>query len=171
MVVSNSSVQSVQKTAVAFVDDNDLIADGEEAERDMNNMITTYDDLHAASGGNMQEEKSKFFGWMWRWKAGFKEIENKLQEIKVKGKKLHKKNCSESEKTLGVMISPALVWDKQFNMMIEKMKEAVRKLNNTEMVTTTASMCYNVYLIKNVHYGCGILSLSQKQENALKKIY
>ena len=98
IVVSNLSGQSVQKTAVAFVDDNDLIADGEEAERDMNNMITTYDDLHTASGGNMQEEKSKFFGWIWRWKAGFKEIENKLQETKVKGKKLHKKSAVKVKK-------------------------------------------------------------------------
>ena len=73
-------------------------------------------------------------------------------------------------KTLGVMISPALVWDKQFTMMVNKMKEAVRKLNNTEMVTITVSMYYNIYLIKNVYYSCRILSISQKQEEILKKI-
>ena len=68
------------------------------------------------------------------------------------------------------MISPALVWDKQFTMMVNKMKEAVRKLNNTEMVTITVSMYYNIYLIKNVYYSCRILSISQKQEEILKKI-
>jgi len=68
-------------------------------------------------------------------------------------------------------MSPSLTWDKQFNAIVRKIKEAIRKLNNTEMVTITASMYYNVYLIKNVYYGCGIFSISQKQEEILMKIY
>ena len=65
----------------------------------------------------------------------------------------------------------SLVWDKQFCMMVGKLKEAVRKLNNTEMITTTTSMYYNAYLISNVYYGSGIFSISKKQEEILKKIY
>ena len=49
-------------------------------------------------------------------------------------------------------------------MMVEKMKEAVRKLSNTEMITTTASMYHNTYLIKNIYiyiyYSCRILRTS-----------
>ena len=37
------------------------------------------------------------------------------------------------------------------------------------MITTTASMHCNVYLIKNVYYGCGIFSISRRQEELLKK--
>jgi len=59
-------------------------------------------------------------------------------------------------------MSPLLTWDKQFNAMVGKMKEAIRKLNNTEMVMTIASMYCNMYLIKNVYYGCRIFSISQK---------
>ena len=51
---------------MAYVDDNDPIADGELAERDMNTTVKIYDDLHTVSGGYMQEEKSKFFSWKWR---------------------------------------------------------------------------------------------------------
>jgi len=68
-------------------------------------------------------------------------------------------------------MSPSLVWDKQFCMMVGKLKEAVRKLKNTEMITTTASMYYNAYLITNVYYGYGILNITSKQEEILKKIY
>ena len=69
------------------------------------------------------------------------------------------------------MMSPSLVWEKQFDIMVIKLKEAVRKLNNMEMITTLALIYYNVYLITNVYYGCGIFSISKKQEDILMKIY
>ena len=69
------------------------------------------------------------------------------------------------------MMSPSLVWDKQFCMIVGKLKEAVRKLKNTKMITTTALMYYNAYLITNVYYGCRILNITSKQEEILKKIY
>jgi len=65
-IKSNIYDQMVQKVAVAYVDDNDLVTDGEDAKKNMISIIEIYNDLHTASGGNIQEEKSKFFAWRWR---------------------------------------------------------------------------------------------------------
>ena len=48
--------------------------------------------------------------------------------------------------------------------MIEKMKEAIYKLNNTEMIASTAHIYYNVYLIKKVYFGYGVISITPRQE-------
>ena len=50
-------------------------------------------------------------------------------------------------------MGPALIWDVQFAVMANKIKEAVGKLKNTTIALSTASMHYNMCLIKKVHYG------------------
>jgi len=55
--------------------------------------------------------------------------------------------------------------------MIEKMKEAIYKLRNIEIAVPVASLYYNAYLIKKVNFGSGVLSLTEKQEQELKRIY
>ena len=68
-------------------------------------------------------------------------------------------------------MSPALVWDKQFEKMKEKIIEAVFKLKNTKIVVPTAYLYYNMYLIKKVYFGCEIVHLTEQQEQELKRIY
>ena len=70
---------------------------------------------------------------------------------------------------LRVIISLSLVWKKQFYAMIGKLKDAVRKLNNTEIITPTESMHYNSYLIKKAHCSCGTFTILQREEEMLKK--
>ena len=55
--------------------------------------------------------------------------------------------------------------------MVNKMKDAIGSLKNTTMAVSTASMYYNMYLIKKVYYGCGILKLNDSQVKILKTIY
>ena len=60
ILVSNLSRKLVQKAVVAYVNNNDLIINGEEAESDMSKIIKIYDNVHIASGGNIQEEKVNY---------------------------------------------------------------------------------------------------------------
>ena len=85
---SNTLKNMVQKAVVAHADNNYLITEREEAEFNMNTMIKIYDNLQKASRGSAQEEKRKFFSCEWRWKSGYKIIENTLKEILVKNRKL-----------------------------------------------------------------------------------
>ena len=64
---------TMQKVAVAFVDDNDMISDGDEAQGKMNFIVTEYNDLHMATGGYMEEEKSKYYAYQWIIKSGKKQ--------------------------------------------------------------------------------------------------
>ena len=52
------------------------------------------------------------------------------------------------KKTLEVYIRPSLQWTKQFNMMKEKLIEAIGKLKNMTIITSNAYTFYNIYLIK-----------------------
>ena len=51
------------------------------------------------------------------------------------------------------------------------MSEAIYKLNSTTIVVSTASMYYNMHLIKKVYFGFRVMSITLKQEEVLKKIY
>ena len=55
--------------------------------------------------------------------------------------------------------------------MKEKMRKAIFKLKNTEIVITTVYLYYNMYLITKVYFGCSIIHLTEQQELELKKIY
>ena len=87
---------------------------------------------------------------------------NRIKVSNVKSK--------DSERSLGVCMSPSIVWIAQFEKMKEKMMEAMRKLKNATMVISTASMHSNMCLIKNVYFRCGIMSLTPQQEKTLKKM-
>ena len=58
--------------AIAFVDDTDLVAEGNDGEQMMLEMLQTYDDLHTATGGLIEQNKSKYFAWKWKWRQGNK---------------------------------------------------------------------------------------------------
>ena len=72
---------------------------------------------------------------------------------------------------LGIIIGPSINWDRQFLAIIDKIKIAINRLKNTIIAVSTASIYYNMYLIKKVYFGYGIFKISQQQENILKKIY
>ena len=89
----------------------------------------------------------------------------------MNGEKVRSVQSKESKRTLGVHMSPLIIWITQFKKMKEKMLEAMYKLKNTTIVVSTASMYYNMYLIKKVYFGCGVMSIIAQQEIILKKIY
>ena len=96
---------------------------------------------------------------------------DKNVDIEVNGEKVKSVKSRESELTLGVYMSPSIIWTSQFEKMKEKMLEAMYKLKNATMVVSTASMYYNMYLIKKVYFGCGVISIMFQLERILKKIY
>ena len=158
-------------TSVMFVDDADMVSEGENAEANMQRILEIYNKLYSATGGYIEDKKCKYFSWKWHWKQGKKVIKNMKVEIKVNNEEITQIDSINSERSLGVYMSPSLVWHKQFEIMKNKMREAIFKLNNTNMVASNASMYYNMYLIKKVYFGCGVININQRQEEDLKKIY
>ena len=63
-IYSKLAMKLAQIAAVAFVDDIDLITDGEYAEYKIQLILTIYNDLYLAIGGYIEDAKCKFFIWI-----------------------------------------------------------------------------------------------------------
>ena len=74
---------SILCSSISFVDDADLVVDRDNATEEMQLMLNLYDTLHTATGGKIQEEKSKYFSWIWVWMQEQKQIKNIQVELKV----------------------------------------------------------------------------------------
>ena len=61
MIQSKVYGDRIQKVSVIFVDNNDIVTDGDEVEEKMKIITTDYNDLYTATGGYVEEEKSKYY--------------------------------------------------------------------------------------------------------------
>ena len=161
---SKLSQEETIVSAIAFVNNTDLVAEGENIEEIMQQMLHNYNDLYAVTGGLIEHNKSMYFAWKWQWKQGNKEIINQKVKIRINNEQVKEVSCEMSEKTLGVYMSPSMKWDKQFQSMVDKMREAIYKLRNIEIAASIAHLFYNAYLIKKAYFGSGILTISEQQE-------
>ena len=107
---------------------------------------------------------------MWAWCQGRKKIKNVTADVKVNNHSLEQTHANDAEKTLGVHVSPSLQWIKHFAEMEEKMKRAMWKVKRTPMTIGNACVFYNVCLLMQVYFGCGIVKLMPQQEARLMKI-
>ena len=78
----------MQCAAVGFVDDNDVIEDGEKVNEDMQIMLNKHNDLHAATGRHIEEEKTKYYALKQRWKQGVKVLKKIPTELWLNNKKI-----------------------------------------------------------------------------------
>jgi len=73
--------------------------------------------------------------------------------------------------SLGVYIILSIKWKAQFKIMEEKIKEAIRKFKLINIYLSLVHVYFNVYLMKKVYFRCGIVLITELQENKLKKLY
>ena len=55
--------------------------------------------------------------------------------------------------------------------MKEKLINSIKKLIVTEITIYQAYMCFNMYITHSMHFRYGVIELTSKQEDKLKKIY
>ena len=99
------------------------------------------------------------------------EIENTANKLTVHGKDVEQLKVEHSVRTLGVWMSPYLMWNDQFEVMRKKMYESARKLMNAEIKTWQVHIYFHIYVIKSVFFGCGVVNLSDEQHKELEKIH
>ena len=160
--VSRITLKSDQTAAVLFIDDTDIITESKDAQTKMQEILKICNNLYSVTGGHIEEKKCKYFTWRYRQKQENKVIENQSVNIEVNQTKVQCMDCKKSERSLGVYMSPYLVWNKQFKIMKEKMRKEIFKLKNTEIVITIAHLYYNMYLIIKVYFGCSIIHLMEQ---------
>ena len=80
-------------------------------------------------------------------------------------------NIHQSAKTLGVKICLNLGWSEQFKEMRRKLVESVKKLMNTELTSCQVHVYFNIYMLKIIFFGCGVVILSEMEEDEMKRIH
>ena len=130
-----------------------------------------YTKLYEATGGKIQQTKIMFYCWKWIYKNGKQNIIQLNATIVVHGETIKAIDVSQSTRTLGVHLNPAISWKGQFEVMRKKMNTSITKMMNMEINSYQAAMYFNVYMIKTVFFGCGIVELNDKQEKELRRIY
>ena len=86
--VSKLSNETAHIVAVSYVDDNDLVSDGENVGENMNRGIKIFNSMREVTGGCVEETKSKFFAYKWDIHSGKKIIKNINKEILINDAKL-----------------------------------------------------------------------------------
>jgi len=167
---SNLTHLKEQCVSVSFVDDTDFVSEGQDHESKMMRIVKSYHQLYSATGGQIEISKSKLYAWKWIRRQGRKEIKQIRAKISIENDEIEQLPIHQSIKSLGIWMEPSMSWEKQFASMKEKLREAISKLNNTPMNSRNAYLYYNMYLIKKVYFGCGIIRITRKQENELLKI-
>ena len=165
------SKEVFQRIAIAFVDDTDFYTNGIDFELKMQLIMEIYTQLYEATGGKIQQEKIMFYCWKWIYVNGKQQIVQLEATIEVHKEVIKIIDVHQSTITLGVFMNPALTWKGQFEVMRKKINDSIIKLKNMDINSYQASVYYNIYLIKTVYFGCGIIELNDKQERELKRIY
>ena len=53
---------------VLFIDDTDMISEGDTAREKMQKMLEIYNRLYLATRRYIEDKKCKYFAWIWKWK-------------------------------------------------------------------------------------------------------
>ena len=165
------SKEIIQRIAIAFVDDTDFYTNGPNYEQKMQLIMDMYTQLYEATGGKIQQAKIMFYCWKWVYYNGNQKILQLEASIKVHGEIIKEINVNQSTRTLGVHLTPALNWKGQFEVMRKKMHQSITSIMNMDINAFQASIYFNVYMIKAVFFGCGVIELNPKEEVELKRIY
>ena len=96
--------------------------------------------------------------------GGERVVEQIKAVIKIHQKEIEQIRISESTRTLGVHVTPSLQWKSQFETLQNKVVEEMGKVMNTHLTYQQAGMYYNLYILTNVYFGCGVIKLHEKEE-------
>lgn len=105
MSIESEAREEVHKRfAIAFVDNSDFMSSRKDSESKMNQILRFHVDLHEATGGNVQIEKVMVHGFKWENHV----ISNEDVRIVIGSNAMQQLDVRESNKTLGVFMSPGL---------------------------------------------------------------
>jgi len=165
------TLKRIRRMVIAYVDDVDFFANRKDCAVKIKEIIDLYVQLYEATGAKIQEEKVKFYCWRYKMIDGERIIEQIEVKIQIHQRNVNQISISESTRTLGVHINPALKWNTQFEVLRSKIVNAMGKVMNTHLTYQQTSMYYNLYMLTNVYYGCGIVKLHEKEEMELRRLY
>ena len=102
---------------------------------------------------------------------GERVIEQIKAVISIHGKEIQQIDMQTSTRTLGMYVTPSLSWKTQFEKLRSKVMDAIGKVMRTSLMYQQAAVYYNIYMLTNVYFGCGITKIYEREELELRKLY
>jgi len=68
-------------------------------------------------------------------------------------------------------VTLALSWKTHFEILRVKVVDGIAKVMRTSLTYQQAVIYYNIYMLTNIYFGCGIIKLSNDEENELRRLY
>ena len=95
-------------------------------------------------------------------------VERIIKQIKVVNqihqRKIKQISISDNIRALGVRLTLALTWKTQFEVLRNKVLNAMGKVMNTHLTYQQTSMHYNLCMLINLCCRCGIVKLHEKKK-------
>ena len=88
-------------------------------------------------------------------------IKNINKKMIIHDRELKQLQPEDTERMLGIYMNPALKNNKQFLIIKEKLLESIIKLMRIEMNAFQAFIYFNMYMVRSVYFGTGIMDISQ----------
>ena len=143
-----------------FVDDTAFTLNGKNCVKRMQNIIDKYKLLHKATRGKIQEEKSFSYCWQQEYVDGVKQIQDYESNMTINSNKIKQLEAAKSVRALGVYLTPSLQQKDQFEVMQQKMVTSIKKSMNTELTPYQTHVYFNIYILKSVFFGRGVIELN-----------
>ena len=70
LIIAPISNRTINRIAIAFVDDTSLYRNGESVQNKIQQIIDWYATLYEATGRKIEEQKSYFYAWQWKEVGG-----------------------------------------------------------------------------------------------------
>lgn len=171
LIVGPISAEEVRRAAIAWIDDTDFFTNGQKAQLKMQIMMATYTRLYESTGGKIKQIAVFMYSWKWITFEGEKKIINIPNKLIIKEHEVEQKGVHDPTITLGVWFQPDLLWSEEFKQIRRKLVESVRKLMNTALPPYRVYTYFHVYMSTSVFIGCGVVYISQNEEEELIRIY
>ena len=84
--------------------------------------------MYKATGGVIQQEKSYYYGWQWKYTKERHAIHKINVHLKIHRIKIIQYENDKILRILGVYINPELQWNDQLSIIKGKMRDSIKKV-------------------------------------------
>ena len=85
--------------------------------------------------------------------------------------KLKQLGTKDTIRILGLFMNPSLRWDKQYKVMLDKLKQSITALMSSKINTFQAFIYFNMYMMRSMYFRCYMIDINKMRCNEICKVY
>jgi len=92
-------------------------------------------------------------------------------DIEINGVKLKQLGTKDTIRILGLFMNPSLRWDKQYKVMLDKLKQSITTLMSSKINAFQAFIYFNMYMMHSMYFGYCAININKTRWNEICKVY